>query len=142
MAKRKKGSKLAKVMSVPMVHTRKRYLKKHERFEPCYLDVDHWFRIINRDVFDGKLEDFRRTEIKRRRNFWGECEGKYDKGGITRYCNLSMNHYFKSLQHFIETLAHEMVHAAEWQFEEKMTHGISFLAWAPKLAQYNIKLSE
>ena len=135
MARTKKiRSKLAKVMS-----EEKELEETKEVYLPTEEECAKWARIINREVFDGKLPEFKEIHVRRRRGIWGECIGDEDEKG-NRIASLSMNNKFKSRKFFLEVLVHEMVHLAEYIYTGKMGHGKYFNSWRDKLSEFNTKL--
>jgi len=123
-------SKLAKEMSI--AHEKCKYV-------PTEDEVLRWFKIINREIFNNDLPQFRKIEIRRRRGCWGECIGALNETK-DRCSDLSLNHHQKSKKHFIEVLIHEMVHHYQWIYESTMSHGESFFSWKPKLKKFKVKL--
>lgn len=113
---------------------------KREKYIPSLKECKEWFVIINKEIFQNQLPEFADMEIRRRHGCWGEIEGCETKSD--RFSRLSMNHHFKSKKHFIEVLAHEMVHHYQWTvLREELTHGESFFAWKPKFVQHDMSLS-
>lgn len=109
-------------------------------YVPSKKVVQYWFNLINLEIFHGELPKFKEIELSPRRGYWGKCEG-YDDNGIFYWCILKLHDKFRSKHHFIEVLAHEMVHFYEWVNYNKMTHGKTFQEWKPILENYNINLT-
>lgn len=111
-----------------------------EKYVATVKECEDWFSIINKEIFDNQLMKFTNIEIRRRHGCWGETEGCETQ--TTRFSKLSLNHYFKSKKHFIEVLAHEMVHHYQWTYQkDEMTHGETFFAWKNKFTKHNMSLS-
>lgn len=109
------------------------------KYAPTIGEAKLWFRIINREVFNGEVQEFDEIEIRRRHGCWGECEGRHRPH---KHCRLSLNHHMLSKKHFITVLAHEMVHNWEWMNFDRMTHGERFLQWKPRMVKFGIVLAE
>lgn len=116
---------------------------KNDKFaNKFYVDeklVKKWFNIINREIFKNKLEMFDVVRIGHLRAMWGECYAEWWDNEMS-YSRLKLNHYMKNRVHFINVLAHEMVHLYEATFHKKITHGPTFYEWRPRLAKYGIWL--
>lgn len=90
--------------------------------------IEHWFHVINRAVFGGDLmvPDF---EYGRTR----KCYGYMLMSPDTKVLKISDR--IKTVELFLATLAHEMVHL--WQYmnenipdmSKKVWHGKSFIQW-------------
>lgn len=132
MATNKKKSKLVKVMNEECLGD--------EKFIPTLEDCKHWFRIINKEIFDGELVKFEEIEIRRRHGRWGECIGYTGEDG-ERSCTLSLHSSLKSKQHFIQVIAHEMVHLWEYTVHGTMSHGALFHGWREKFEKYGLILT-
>lgn len=119
----------------------KEMMKKvdEERYYCTKKDIEHWFKIINREIFGNTLPEFDKIEIRRRRGCWGECQGYVKKNG-EKTSMVSLNHYHISKQHFIEVLAHECVHHYQWIYENIMDHGMSFSTWKTAFQKHNVNL--
>lgn len=112
-------------------------------FCPTNLQVSRAYTIINECLFDSQL---RRPKIvlKYLPDAWGICYGELDDGKKPYYpphcTHIALNNTFKSKRHFIEVLAHEMVHQYQIENLNRIDHGRSFWAWRDKFEQYNLKL--
>ena len=140
---RKKHRKLAKVMLAEDFRTKRKYLREHERYVPTEAEFWHWFGILNRAIFNNSIPNPEEVKFYRLRGDWARCDGYISD--VKRHYEYKFNffHYFKSLQHFIEIIAHEMVHAYEWSVKGGlMSHGPNFYAWREPLSRYNITLTE
>lgn len=126
----------------------RRYITKADEklgsFYPTQIQISRTYNIINDCIFDGKL---RRPKIilKYMPDAWGICQGDLDDGSYPAFkprCNyIALNNSFDSYRHFIEVLAHEMVHQYQCEHLNKMDHGKTFWAWKVKFARYNMRLS-
>ena len=130
---KKQKSKLVRIMS-----------ENHpkNKFIPTIGEVREWFKVINREIFDNALDDFREIEIKRRHGVWAECWAFINTETGEKHSALSLNHYLKSKKHFIGVLAHEMIHHYQWTIAQtNMDHGETFFEWKSKLAKHKITLA-
>jgi AAA+ ATPase superfamily predicted ATPase len=134
---RKIHSKLAKAVENVEGDTR----AKRDLYVPTNDAIKHWFRFINREAFGSELYEFRDIEIRRRHGCWAECTGDTDRKTGEKYSSLCMNHNFKSEKHFIEVLAHEMVHHYQWIYYETMDHGQTFFEWKDELKKHNLNIN-
>lgn len=114
-----------------------------EPFRPTPRQLSRAYNIINHCLFDDKL-DRPKLQIRYLPDAYGICYGVLDDGkppSITPMCSrITMHNKFKSKRHFIEILAHEMVHQYQCEHLNKLDHGRTFWAWKDKFADYNIKL--
>lgn len=125
----------------------KRYVsrasEKNEPFSPTPRQVSRAYTIINRCLFDDQLKR-PKLQVRYMADAYGMCYGILDDGKepVTKpYCErIVMTNRFRSKRHFIETLAHEMVHQYQVEKLNRMDHGQTFWAWAEKFDRYNIKL--
>ena len=62
------------------------------KYVPTIDETRLWFKIINREIFEGVLPDFRNIEIRRRHGLWAECSGNTEKHTKEKYASLSLNH--------------------------------------------------
>lgn len=100
--------------------------------------IKDWFYKLNLILFDNELKYFDEIKIERRRQCYAECIVLAEPEGAML---LSMNYVQNSMRYFIYVLAHEMVHAYQWQKLNRMDHGKTFYAWSKKFEEYNIPLS-
>lgn len=108
---------------------------------PVTIDrVNYWLKIINKEIFKGKLDSFDDIRIKRLHRKWAWCVGKYDEDDGP-YCDLILNNHMKSERHLVDVLVHETVHRAQWLFEDKMDHGKSFFKYKKPLKKFGIVLT-
>lgn len=103
-------------------------------------EVKRWIKVINKEVFDGKLKPFRSVKVLRLRATWAYAEGSVDEDGEYQ-CDLVVNHSMVSRKQLVEVLCHESVHAYQWTRLHRMDHKRSFFRWKPKLAKFGIRLS-
>lgn len=114
-----------------------------DSFCPTPLQVSRAYTVINNCIFDGKL---RRPKlmVKYMSDAWGICYGNLDDGKLPyhapRCAYIAVNNSFRSKRHFIEVLAHEMVHQYQVEFQNRIDHGKTFWAWREKFERYNMKL--
>lgn len=108
-------------------------------YSPEEKDIHSWFKVINQELFDNVLPKFDNIRIEKFRNKWAECIcHKYDDNSIVS--NLDLRHEYHSKQHFVNVLAHEMIHLWEFHFFGTMRHGKKFYSWREKLEKFNMEL--
>lgn len=115
---------------------------KGKEYRVTEFKIRRWFNIFNKVIFDNTLYPFKRIECINHPDAYAYCIPLTSEDGI-RYNNLSINPVFKTRRLFLEVLAHEMVHAWQWQVKElnDLSHGrINFFCWKEKFSQYNIRL--
>lgn len=125
----------------------KRYVsrasEKQEPFSPTSLQLSRAYSIINHCIFDDKLKR-PKLQIKYLPDAYGICYGYLDDGKPPQSeptcIRIVMHTKFKSRRHFIEILAHEMVHQYQCEHLNKLDHGKTFWAWKDKFTAHNIKL--
>lgn len=112
-------------------------------FNPSPLQAIRAYNVINECIFGNKLTRPKIT-IKYISDAWGICYGELDDGklpAITPKCNyIALNNTFYSWRHFVEVLAHEMVHQYQCEYLNRLDHGKTFWAWKDKFERYNMKL--
>lgn len=133
MAKRKRKSRLAKIMESNESNT----------YETTEQDCHDWFNVLNEEIFDNKLAPLDEIDIRWRRGTFAfyECvtDTKNDSFIRTRLC---MNKKYKSKQFFVAILAHELIHHYQALYNEPLGHGPSFFKWSEKLNKKGIKLTK
>lgn len=133
MAKKKRRSSLEKLLQSDDVNT----------YETTYEDVEKWFRILNREVFDGALREVDEIDIRWRRGTYAYYHYTYEadpKKPKYEYTKLCMNKRYKSKQFFVEVLAHELVHHYQFINGESTSHGPTFCRWSDKFNKKGLKL--
>lgn len=133
MAKKKRRSSLQKL------------LESHDEntYETTYEDVKKWFRILNREVFDGSLRELDEIDIRWRRGTYAYYHFTYEtdpKKPKYEYTKLCMNKRYKSKQFFVEVMAHELVHHYQFINGEPVNHGTTFCCWSDKFNKKGLKL--
>lgn len=58
------------------------------------------------------------------------------------YVDLTIKDSYPNEKRFVEIVAHEMVHAYQYQFYDEMTHGQTFWEWKEMLAAHDINLCD
>jgi hypothetical protein len=114
-----------------------------EPFKPTQLQIIRAYGMINQCIFGNALI---RPVLKTRymNDAYGMCyailcDGKEPK--IKPYCQrIVLTPRFESKKHFIEVLAHEMVHQYQAEMQNRMDHGRTFWAWREKFARFGIRL--
>jgi hypothetical protein len=116
---------------------------KEGKFYPTPLQAVRAHTIINECIFQNKLTR-PRIAIQKLDDAWGVCYGDLDDGKFPPYhpkCTaISLNYSFYNWRHFIEVLAHEMVHQYQIEHLNKLDHGKTFWAWKDKFERYNMRL--
>ena len=114
-----------------------------DKFYPSPRQVARAHTIINKCIFDSVLRK-PRLIIKYIPDAWGVCNAELDDNTLPYYAprctSIMLNCSFRSKRHFIEVLAHEMVHQYQVEMLNRIDHGQSFWAWREKFKRYNLKL--
>lgn len=131
MAKKRQKSKLVKLMNSDEITS----------YETTVEDCQFWFKVLNEEVFNGSLLPLDEIDIRWRRG----CHAYYacilDDTNGTIVSKLCMNKRYKTMQFFVEVLAHELIHHHQAIYNEPVRHGPSFLAWRDKFNKKGINLS-
>lgn len=96
--------------------------------------VLYWWNYLNDAVFNGELIPPHEIVCKRFHSRDGWCQ-PMSKLGLVR---MGINSEMYDRKHFLETLAHEMVHQWEWHsgnWKDKPIHGKFFTQWKKPLKQ-------
>lgn len=125
----------------------KRYITKADNkvatFNPTPLQAVRAHTVINNCIFGGKLSR-PKIVIRSLEDAWGLCHGNLDDGRYPSFkpcCDqIVLNTSFYNWRHFIEVLAHEMVHQYQIEQYNKLNHGKTFWAWKDKFERYNMHL--
>lgn len=127
--------------------------QRKRTYKPSHREVVALYRILNIEVFDGKLK-MPKIHLKTRlREAWGICEGKDLSFSNTKSrCVIYLTNKWYCKQWLITTLAHEMVHQYQWDIysqirdkrgkESLMSHGPSFYIFRKRLKKHGIPLKE
>ena len=151
-----KSVNVRKQLKIKLQNTLVRY-KNTVGFKPTDQQAYHWFRIINRGLFNSRLPMVP-IQIKKLHHDWGRCVADWDnrkcrKGTynqkIIPYNKTNVVHYielhcrFPTWKEFIETLAHEMVHLYQmaWLKDPYSNHNANFFAWKNKFRLAGLNLS-
>ena len=112
---------------------------EEELYETTHEDCEHWFRILNRELFDNELVPLDEIEIKRRKGVYAiyEC---YDEECEGVQYRLLMKDRYRSKKFFVEVLAHEMVHHYQALNDQPLGHGRTFLRWRKRLNEKGLQL--
>ena len=122
MVKRKRKSSLSKLLES----------NDENIYETTREDVDRWFHILNRELFDNVLRPFDEIDIRwrRRSHAYYHCVHESDpKKPKYQYTKLCMNKKYTNKKFFAEILAHELVHHYQFTHGEHFGHGRSFTRW-------------
>lgn len=122
------------------------YIKKQIKtpYKVSLKKVKIWFQILNNDLFKNKLPEFNevfiltewKSKIDPSKEIDGECI-EHEKGK----CDLYILNQYSTELHFVETLAHEMIHLYQSTFQQPLNHGKTFFKWTKKFSQYGLTLS-
>jgi len=133
MAKKHKKSALSKLMESI----------DDNAYETRIEDAEKWFRILNTELFKGKLRSLDEIDIRWRRgnhayyHYIYEADPKKPKYEYTKLC---LNKRYKSKKFFVEVLAHELVHHYQFTHGELVNHGPSFTCWSDRFNKKGLKL--
>jgi hypothetical protein len=116
-----------------------------------YNEVIALYKLINKSVFNNKLEMPIIEVVPRCRKYWGICYGSHERSpGRRSYCKIRVMDKWFCKQWLITVLAHEMCHQYQWDIvgdnrlkkgkDRLMSHGPSFYIFREKLAKNNISL--
>ena len=107
----------------------KKHLKRQghrDDFEITHHLVFHWWHVLNKAVFDGKLKTPKNVIL---RNFRDESLGWCMAGKNDPSVILGLRRELYNRKTFLTVLVHEMVHAYEHQVHGKMSHRETFYMW-------------
>jgi hypothetical protein len=110
------------------------------KFYPTVDECEYWFKIINKEVFESILPDFDDIIIKRLRGAWAYCPMYFSIPDKEIIAELEMNNYVKNHTHFLNVLAHEMVHLYQAHTYRDSNHGPTFYEWRPRFQEFGLFL--
>jgi hypothetical protein len=121
--------------------------RRSNPFKPTKKEFWIWFKKLNNEIFEGKIKKFRKVTFKKCRYMWAESQSVQLWSNHTPkrpiyYIDLIMKDSYPSKKQFIEILAHELIHAYQYQHHDEMTHGQTFWEWKEVLAKHDINLTE
>jgi len=122
------------------MHLIKSIHKEKDKFIPTDIYIALWFRIINTHIFDNALTPFEKVVIKDMKEFWA-CV-TYDDEIKNPPLHLHIHTEFTNKLHFVNVLAHEMVH--KWQMEINLdsgNHNKHFFSWREKFKENGLDLN-
>ena len=144
-----------KQLKVKLQNTATRY-KNKVGYKPTAVQAYHWFRVINRGLFNSRLPMVDIT-IRKLHKDWGRCvanwdnrktpRGKFDQRKIPYHIDvefyIELHCKFPTWKDFIETLSHEMVHLYQmtWLKDPYSNHNANFFAWKSKFKLAGLPLS-
>jgi hypothetical protein len=131
-----------------------KFVQRSNMFDGNYVATqefaDETYEVLNCYIFDNCLEPCP-VNVRRTRGVWGMCDGRVENDEF-RVHEITLTNKYPFRAMFVATLAHEMVHQFQWDVlsnerweqgkEPVMSHGPSFFAWRPVLAEYNIPLTK
>ena len=144
-----------KQLKVRLENTATRY-KNKVGYKPTPEQAYHWFRVINKGLFNSRLPRVP-LHIRKLHKDWGRCVADWDnrkcrKGTFNQriipYNKTEVYHYielhckFPTWKDFVETLAHEMVHLYQMTVlkDPYSNHNENFYAFRPKFESAGLKL--
>jgi hypothetical protein len=143
-----KNQTLSEIMSeeLPTLGKQKRLGYRTNHNEVIYI-----YKLLNKTIFNNKLEMPIIEVMPRCRKYWGICFGAHERlHGRRSYCKIRLMDKWYCKQWLITTLAHEMCHQYQWDIigdkrlkegkDRLMSHGPSFYLFKEKLAKNNISL--
>jgi hypothetical protein len=143
-----KNQTLSEIMSeeLPTLGKQKRLGYRTNHNEVIYI-----YKLLNKTIFNNKLEMPIIEVMPRCRKYWGICFGAHERlHGRRSYCKIRLMDKWYCKQWLITTLAHEMCHQYQWDVEGLkrlhigkepiMSHGPSFFIFRDKLKKYGICL--
>ena len=118
----------------------KKRLKKEllsvRKYKTTYKDIKKYFRLINDNVFNGKLSPFNDINIMHmnRKKYVAQVLILEWKRKGTNQFNLEMNKTYKNKKEFVDTLGHEMIHLYQMaNLGDTGNHNDIFYSFRPKL---------
>ena len=108
-----------------------------QRFYPTVRDIEEWFVILNRHIFENQLKRFDRVYIRTYNEFHALYQG-WEEDGKTM-TQLEMCKYWENKKVFVEILAHEMIHLYQDQHNEPVDHGPTFRRWRERFIKNGLK---
>lgn len=116
-----------------------------------YDEVVAIYKLLNKTIFNNKLEIPIIEVVPRCRKYWGMCFGTHERlPGKRSYCKIRLMDKWYCKQWLISTLAHEMCHQYQWDIvgnqrikkgkDRLMSHGPTFYIFKEKLAKHGISL--
>lgn len=118
----------------------KKRLKKEllsvRKYKTTYKDIKKYFRLINDNVFNGKLSPFNDINIMHmnRKKYVAQVLILEWKRKGTNQFNLEMNKTYKNKKEFVDTLGHEMIHLYQMaNLGDTGNHNDTFYSFRPKL---------
>ena len=118
----------------------KKRLKKEllsvRKYKTTYKDIKKYFRLINDNVFRGKLSPFNDINIMymNRKKYVAQVLILQWKRKGTNQFNLEMNNTYKNKKEFVDTLGHEMIHLYQMaNLGDTGNHNDTFYSFRPKL---------
>ena len=106
------------------------------KYKTTYKDIKKYFRLINDNVFNGKLSPFNDINIMymNRKKYVAQVLILEWKRKGTNQFNLEMNKTYKNKKEFVDTLGHEMIHLYQMaNLGDTGNHNDTFYSFRPKL---------
>ena len=142
-------------MTVPKTTTKKSKVKKilkrelvsNRKYKTTFKDINKYFKIINKAVFDNILAPFNDIQIKKiykdetKKSCYGQVVVWEWKRKGTQQFHLEMLPYYRNKKDFVDTLGHEMVHLYQMaNVGDTGNHNKLFYSFRPKLNKIGLDL--
>ena len=108
-------------------------------FEPTVRQTKIWFTKLNNKLFGGELPRPMGVEIRRRRDIWGECAPWYVDNKFIG-ADINLTNKFRSKEHFLSILAHEMVHLYQFTVGDTAAHNEMFYSFRETFEENDLVL--
>ena len=125
----------------------KRDLVSNRKYKTTYKDINKYFKIINKAVFNNVLSPFNDIQIKKiykdetKKSCYGQVVvWEWKRKGPQQY-HLEMLPYYRNKKDFVDTLGHEMVHLYQMaNVGDTGNHNKLFYSFRPKLNRIGLDL--
>lgn len=109
-------------------------------FEPTAHQAKIWFHKLNKTVFDGEIDQVPEIEVRRRYKIWAEASRTHADVDGNFDTHISLTNRFRSKEHFLSVLAHEMVHLYQFMVGDTGNHNELFYSFRDKFEENNLLL--
>jgi len=125
----------------------KRDLVSNRKYKTTYKDINKYFKIINKAVFNNVLAPFNDIQIKKiykdetKKSCYGQVVVWEWRRKGTQQFHLEMLPYYRNKKDFVDTLGHEMVHLYQMaNVGDTGNHNKLFYSFRPKLNRIGLDL--
>ena len=125
----------------------KRELASNRKYKTTFKDINKYFKIINKAVFNNVLQPFNDIQIKKiykdetKKSCYGQVVVWEWKRKGTQQFHLEMLPYYRNKKDFVDTLGHEMVHLYQMaNVGDTGNHNKLFYSFRPKLNRIGLDL--